>query len=539
MKMIQKKVLTKHFSIILQLIFGTILFCQHVPIELDHPIYVFIRQEIAQGRLDIKYGSSMPLYRGTILDLLDELERKSSNQDKLIKRFRAEFSINKIHDGMEFPWEKQKLSSDFSSLTSFSIDVHEPHILTYKDSQNIFWADLEERITFEFSDEPHHIYRDRFSFSVFLDKTITVHTDFRMHRYAGALPIPEQISYYKDQWVEYYPEVNWSIWYEDRSLIHYKGKYLDFELSKTPFTWGYSPNYSSIFSANTVPFPFIGIEKSFNKVRFKSIHGFLLPFSNEKIHTMESVPEKNIAAHRLEIDLTPDFTASVSEMAVYGGRRFDVEYLLPLNWFWGSEHNLGDRDNILMAVDYCWRIKPGILVYQTLLWDELDWAKLFKPWWGNKYVFQTGVYWVPFTNPKYPDFRVEWTASRPWVYTHNDSLITYTSADIGLGFPEGPNSQMLCLKMNFWPNYKSQLTFNVSYIKKGSGLGSDPNDNYNFNDPYLGEDTHMLMGEINTSLTFGLDMNHRLTTLISATSYITYNLNEEVFSGRLGLWLNY
>ena len=81
--------------------------------------------------------------------MLDELERKSSSQDKLIKRFRAEFSINKIHDGMEFPWEKQKLSSDFSSLTSFSIDIPEPHFFTYKDSQNIFWADLEEKITLE------------------------------------------------------------------------------------------------------------------------------------------------------------------------------------------------------------------------------------------------------------------------------------------------------------------------------------------------------------------------------------------------------
>ena len=531
--------LTKHFYIILQLIFGTILFCQHVPIALDHPIYVFIHQEIAKGKLDIKYISSTPLYRGTILDLLDELERKSSNQDKLIKRFRAEFSINKIHDGMEFPWEKQKLSSDFSSLTSFSIDVHEPHILTYKDSQNIFWADLEERITFEFSDEPHHIFRDRFAFSVFLDNTITVHTDFRMNRYVGALPMPEQINSYKDQWVKYYPEVNWSIWYEDRSLIHYKGKHLDFELSKTPFTWGYSPNYSSIFSANTVPFPFIGIEKSFNKVRFKSIHGFLLPFSNEKIHTMESVPDKNIAAHRLEIDLTPDFTASVSEMAVYGGRRFDAEYLLPLNWFWGSEHNLGDRDNILMAVDYSWRIKPGTIVYQTLLWDELDWAKLFKPWWGNKFVFQTGLYWVPFSNTKYPDIRVEWTVSRPWVYTHNDSLLTFTSSEAGLGFPLGPNSQMFYLEMNSWPSYKSQLTFNVSYIKKGSGLGSDPKDNYNFNDPYLVGDTHMLMGEINTLLIYGLDMNYRLNTLMSAASYITYNIDEEVFSGQLALWLNY
>ena len=537
--MIQQKVLTKHFSIILQLIFGTILFCQHVPIELDHPIYVFIRQEIAQGRLDIKYGSSMPLYRGTILELLDELERKSSNQDKLIKRFRAEFSINKIHDGMEFPWEKQKLSSDFSSLTSFSIDVHEPHILTYKDSQNIFWADLEERITFEFSDEPHHIYRDRFAFSVFLDKTITVHTDFRMHRYAGALPIPEQITYYKDQWVEYYPEVNWSIWYEDQSLIHYKGKHLDFELSKTPFTWGYSPNYSSIFSANTAPFPLIGIEKSFNKVRFKSIHGFLLPFSNEKIHTMGSAPEKNIAAHRLEIDLTSNFTASVSEMAVYGGSRFDAEYLLPLNWFWGSEHNLGDRDNILMAVDYCWRIKPGILVYQTLLWDELDWAKLFKPWWGNKYVFQTGVYLVPFTNPKYPDFRVEWTASRPWVYTHYDSLITYTSADIGIGFPEGPNSQLLYVETNWWMSPQSLWRISYRHLVKGSGLGSNPTHNYNDRDSSLDENTPSLLGETTVSNKIELRGTYRLSLMLEGFANISYQDQTSQATGQIGFVYNW
>jgi len=539
MKIIQQKMLTINFCIILQLIFGSILFCQHVPIESDHPIYVFIHQEIAKGTLDIKYSSLTPLYRGTVLDLLDELERKSSDKNKLIKRFQSEFSIDQIHNGLKYPWEKEKLSSDFASLFLFSNNIPEPHIFTYKDSKNIFWADLEERITLESSNDPYRIYRDRFTFSLFLDSSITIHTDFRINRFVDKPPIPKQISYYKDQWVEYFPEVNWTIWYEDQSLIHFKGKHLDFELSKIPFTWGYSPDYSPIFSANTAPFPFISIEKSFNKVRFKSIHGFLLPFTNEKIHTMVLVPEKNIAAHRLEIDITPNFTASISEMAIYGRRRFEAEYLLPLNWFWGSEHNLGDRDNILMAVDYCWRMKPEMLVYQTLLWDELDWAKLFKPWWGNKFVFQTGLYWVPFSNTKYPDIRVEWTVSRPWVYTHNDSLLTFTSSEAGLGFPLGPNSQMFYLEMNSWPSYRSQLTFNVSYIKKGSGLGSDPKDNYNFNDPYLVGDTHMLMGEINTLLIYGLDMNYRLNTLMSAASYITYNIDEEVFSGQLALWLNY
>ena len=46
---------------------------------------------------------------------------------------------------------------------------------------------------------------------------------------------------------------------------------------------------------------------------------------------MNVVPEKNIATHRLEIYLTSNFTTSVSEMVTYGGRRFEAEYLLPLN----------------------------------------------------------------------------------------------------------------------------------------------------------------------------------------------------------------
>ena len=93
--------------------------------------------------------------------------------------------------------------------------------------------------------------------------------------------------------------------------------------------------------------------------------------------------------------------------------------------------------------------------------------------------------------------------------------------------------------MSSWPNYKSLLTFDLSYIKKGSGPGSDPNDSYDFNNPYLDVDTHMLMGNINTSLIFGLKINYKLTTIISVTSYINYNLNEKVFSGRLGLLMNY
>jgi len=531
--------LTKVFYVILKLIFGTILFSQHVPIELDHPIYLFIRQEIAKGNLDIKYNTSTPLYRGTVLKLLGELERKSSSQTRLINRFKSEFTINHIEDGIGYPWKEEKLATAFRTKISSSNNYYEPHILTFKDSQNIFWADLEEKITFKYLKEPHRIYRDRFSFSLFVDRTITIHTDFRMNRFLGSLPIPDKISDYKEQWVEYFSEVNWSIWYDDRSLIHYEGKYLDIELSKTPLTWGHSPNHSPIFSSNTAPFPFIGIEKTLNRVRFKSIHGFLLPFDTNKIHNMNSVPEKNIAAHRLEIDFTSNFTASFSEMAVYGGRRFEVEYLLPLNWFWGSEHNLGDRDNILMAVDYSWRINPGLIFHQTLLWDELDWAKLFKSWWGNKFVFQTGVYWVPFSSPKFPDFRIEWTQSRPWVYTHNDSLATYTSGGNGLGFPFGPNSQLLFMEANWWLSPQSLWTISYHHLIKGSGLGSSPTDNYNNRNHSIDENTPFLIGEISKINRIELKVTYRLSPVLEGFANISHHNPEKQLTSQIGFLLNW
>jgi len=192
-----------------------------------------------------------------------------------------------------------------------------------------------------------------------------------------------------------------------------------------------------------------------------------------------------------------------------------------------------------MAVDYCWRIKPGILVYQTLLWDELDWAKLFKLWWGNKYVFQTGVYWIPFTNPKYPDFRVEWTASRPWVYTHYDSLITYTSADIGIGFPEGPNSQLLYVETNWWMSPQSLWRISYRHLVKGSGLGSNPTHNYNDRDSSLDENTPPLLGETTVSNKIELRGTYRFSLMLKGFANISYQDQISQSTGQIGFVLNW
>jgi hypothetical protein len=76
-------------------------------------------------------------------------------------------------------------------------------------------------------------------------------------------------------------------------------------------------------------------------------------------------------------------------------------------------------------------------------------------------------------------------------------------------------------------------------LKKGSGIGSDPNDNYSFRNEEMDDTTPMLIGNISESTFIGLKFDYRLTQLVYITGKLTYDANENVSSGRIGLLMNY
>ena len=168
----------------------------------------------------------------------------------------------------------------------------------------------------------------------------------------------------------------------------------------------------------------------FDKIRFRSLHGSLMPLSPYETHKRVFNSNKYIAAHRAEIDINNNFTISITEMAIYGNRNLDLDYINPVHLYWAVEHNTGDRDNILIAIDYSWRIKPRLRFYQVMLLDEITWSKILKPWWGNKFIFQSGLHFIPSSNPSIPDIRIEYSMSRPWIYTHKDTINNFSSANI-------------------------------------------------------------------------------------------------------------
>ena len=153
-------------------------------------------------------------------------------------------------------------------------------------------------------------------------------------------------------------------------------------------------------------------------------------------------------------------------------------------------------------------------LYQTLLLDEVTWSKLFKPWWGNKFIFQSGLHFVPSSNPIIPDIRFEYTLSRPWIYSHKDSVNTFSSANLPLGYPIGPSSDLISISTNFFPSSKMFIKASFDYYRKGTGLGSNINHNYIERDPSLDNNTPLLLKPINYNRIITLIIDYKISRYI-------------------------
>ena len=363
--------------------------------------------------------------------------------------------------------------------------------------------------------------------------------DFTMNRFVGDSVLVYQLDDYKNEDNPYFDFINWTLWYQSNAAFNISTKFGDLQLAKTPVIWGFSPENSPILSGSSQTFPYLSYSFRNDFVGFDFIHGSLLPFRSTKIHKLDEYPRKYIAGHRLEFFLGDRLSFSFNELVIYGNRPIELEYLIPVNFYWPAEHNLGDKDNLLMALDCSWLITPGLRWYNTLFWDELAWEKIFSRWWGNKYVFQSGIHWVSKSNPYLLEVRIEGTISRPWTYTHENYINSYSSAEIGLGLPQGPNSQSVMIDVGLWPTYRWNLMLELLYLKKGIELSSSVLDNYNDRDRAIDEDTPFLLGKSEESVAVKIESSYEINRILELSGWVSYNTLDSELSGHVGLTIDW
>ena len=216
-----------------------------------------------------------------------------------------------------------------------------------------------------------------------------------------------------------------------------------------------------------------------------------LPNANKKME------EKHFAMHILKWNPSEELQFFAGEQVVYGGRSTDISYLLPHTFMRVTEHNLNNRDNVLIFAGMDWDIAKGNSIYANLMLDELSKTKLFTNWWANKWAFQIG------DSQKFGvrDSRVtaEFTAVRPWMYTHNVLTNKYSHEDHCLGYRNGSNILQYTVELNLDLHDRYALDLQSSYSRQGT-LGNNYSINY---DSRTSDEASWLEGDITDTFSAG------------------------------------
>ena len=313
-------------------------------------------------------------------------------------------------------------------------------------------------------------------------------------------------------------------------------------LGRNKFEIGNNIGGSIILSPDkTNDYGYLKYKLNFGDLSVEFLHASLVSDSLD-YYTKVDAPDKYMSLHQFIWEPSKSFKAFVGEQMYYGNRGVDINYFVPLGFWRITEHNQGDRDNILIFGGLEYKPTKSITIYANTIFDELSKSKLFTSWWGNKYALQTGVS-KSFVTPKTAKPRVisldkvgvEFTAIRPWIYTHKYLYAKASNDDQPLGFTDGTN----LLKYTFeaeisYFQKKIDHVLHISYMRQGSNYND-----YTANYEYEIEDTEeftssWLDGDINDTfrlkneLNFNFLYSHQLKLALELTKYNSDDLTKEL-----------
>jgi hypothetical protein len=249
-------------------------------------------------------------------------------------------------------------------------------------------------------------------------------------------------------------------------------------LGRGRFQIGNSISGSVILNDKVNDYAYFLGEATLGDFRLSLLHGSLIADSTYSLHSNSQIdarhyPDKYLALHQLSYFPISSLELYLGESVIYGNRGIDLNYLLP-NSFWRAvEHNLWDRDNVMIFAGGNFDIDPYTLLYAQFALDEFSYSKIFTNWWGNKYALQAGL------RRKLPpgSITLEATAVRPYTYAHFMNHTMYSHDGRPLGYPQGSNLLDISTELNIPLKPYLQLDSRLSWRQRGSE-GNDWRDNY-------------------------------------------------------------
>ena len=481
-----------------------------LPVNTENDIYNFLERMDNRGLVEDYSGIYLPLTRNEIVKYFKHInksqDRLSSIEKKLFRRYKSQYYRELLDEKAD---SNQKTTIKFindtttiSSIITREIDQREQHLLEYSTPKEFIWGDIEASL----ANQTKHKYTRQIVSGDFIFRAgikDNFHGFLRFENYLKFdnkkfdAPLEQEEGQMMQE--ELYFE-------NSQAGLGYSNNFMELGLYHQPVLWGSSRENNLTLSNNGPHFPYFKFSTSIGFLDYSLIHGSLLNDSTgyelDKVTLQNRDMSKNIAAQRFEITMFGGKThLGFNEMVIYCNRTFEWKYVIPFSWYYPIETYLEEKDNLLFSLDLKSQLIKNTEIYSSIFFDELNFDKIGTENWENRYAFQFGLRYNSYIL-QYPlNLQIEYTAVRPWTYTHQDFNNNYTHNRFGLGFSEGPNSQMIYFNANTYFNHRIKLKLEYRNLYKGTNFadkhfGVEPTSNYENREKQYDNSTQLLMGKV-------------------------------------------
>ncbi len=182
-------------------------------------------------------------------------------------------------------------------------------------------------------------------------------------------------------------------------------------------------------------------------------------------------PKKYMAFHQLDVQATKWLTIGAFESVMFGrSNGFSLSYANPIIFYRAIERQEGSPDKVTIGLNLKANPFRKTQFYGQLIINEfsIDQLKQYsKGNFVNKQAIQLGAKMIDFLGVKNLDVQAETNIVRPFVYSHYDTVGSFTHYNQPLAHPLGANFKEYIGIIKYQPINKLQLQAKIIYYKQG------------------------------------------------------------------------
>lgn len=226
---------------------------------------------------------------------------------------------------------------------------------------------------------------------------------------------------------------------------------------------------SLILSDNSSSFLFLKINTRFWKIQYYNLFTQLISTYNTGIGDYE-YPKKYMSFHYLGFQINKWLNAGFFEDVMFGrSNGYDLAYLNPVIFYNQVNRDLGSPDKSTVGLTLKANLKKTQLYSQVIIneWVMKEVMHYSRGYWSNKQALQLGAKTIDLFGIKNLDAQFEMNLIRPFVYTHYDSVGSFTNYNQPLAHPMGANLREFIAIFKYQPVNKLKLAAQLSYSEQG------------------------------------------------------------------------